>query len=137
MLFASMSRSGIRRPGLYSRPLNLSVMRLSNLEVGHSLVARPAPFSSDRAFSPNVRCRRRAIVAHAILSPAKASAVLQVVLTVLQSYSGHPVVACNGSIVTHVLAHLQVTSPEQAKKSILQSLQGVKVSLTTQYLRLK
>ena len=31
----------------------------------------------------------------------------------------------------HVLAHLQVTSPEQAQKSILQSLQGVKVSLTT------
>ena len=30
----------------------------------------------------------------------------------------------------HVLANLQVTSPEQAKKSILQSLQGVKVSLT-------
>ena len=30
----------------------------------------------------------------------------------------------------HVLAHLQVINPEQAKQSILQSLQGVKVSLT-------
>ena len=37
----------------------------------------------------------------------------------------------------YLLAHLQVTSPEHAKKSILTSLQGVKVSLTIEALRLE
>ena len=53
-------------------------MRLSNSEVGHSLVARPVLFKSGFASSPNVRYRRRAFVAHALLSPARANAVLKV-----------------------------------------------------------
>ena len=36
-----------------------------------------------------------------------------------------------------VLAHLQATSPEEAKKSILSNLRGVKVGLTVVVLRLE